>query len=289
MKVLISGASGFLGQALGQFLFNNSHEIYPVYYENKIDQPNATLCNFQDYYSTKKLIDRISPEIFIHCAALTNVDLCQREKLKCWSTNVEATMNICKSINPNIHFIHISTSQVFDGKIGNYDEKEVKNPINWYGTTKSISEEVVMSLASRWTIIRLSNLYGFDVKGKNFFHFAVTKLLENEKISAAGDTIISPTYIDTVVSAVNEIILEHIHGIYNIADLETSTKYEILLRLSQILDKEGLVSKEEASKIFTAPRPRNTSINIGKFSKNLRSTKPLKLNEGLSKFVNKFS
>lgn len=288
MKVLITGASGFLGQALVNFLSNNSLDIYPAYHNNKVDHPNAILCNFQEFVSTKTLIDKISPDTVVHCAALTNVDLCQREKLECWNINVIACMNICKSISKNTQFIHISTSQVFDGNLGNYHEDSVKNPINWYGMTKSISEDIAMNFANSWTIIRLSNLYGFDPRGKNFFHFAVTKLLENEKVSAAGDTIISPTYKETVISAINEVILNRMYGVYHIADLETSTKYEVLLSLCKILGKEDLISKEVASEIFTARRPYNTSLDITKFKKKFKNTKPLKLTEGLSEFVKKF-
>lgn len=288
MKIMISGAGGFVGRALLHFLAKRGLDVYPVYHLNSIDHTNATFCNFQDYFATRKIIDKISPDVFVHCAAVTNVDLCERKKIDCWNANVIASMNICRSVDKNIHFVHISTAQVFDGKEGNYNEESIKNPINWYGTTKSISEQVVMNVLSRWTLVRFSNIYGFDLSSKNFFHLAVTRLLRDEKISAARDKIISPTYIDTAVSALTEIILERIYGVFHVADLESSTKYEMLLRLSKILDKKGLVLKEEASNIFDARRPDNTSLDISKFSESLNYSKPLTLNQGLSDFVSKF-
>jgi dTDP-4-dehydrorhamnose reductase len=282
---MISGASGFVGQALLKFLAGKDIEVYPIYHLRVFDHANVTFCDFQDYVTTGKMIGKISPDVFVHCAALTNVDLCEREKIDCWNANVNATMNICRSLDKNIHFVYLSTSQVFDGKDGNYNEESRKNPINWYGTTKSISEEVVMNVLSRWTVVRFSNLYGFDPERKNFFHNAVVKLLRNEKIKAVGDTIISPTYIDTAVSALCEIISGRINGIYHIADLESSTKYEILLRLSKMLGKNGLVIKQRSANILSAKRPLNTSLDTDKFSESLNQSKPLMLEQGLSEFV----
>jgi dTDP-4-dehydrorhamnose reductase len=128
-------------------------------------------------------------------------------------------------------------------------------------------------------------LYGFDPECKNFFHNAVVKLLRNEKIKAVGDTIISPTYIDTAVSALSEIILGRVYGIYHIADLESSTKYQILLRLSKMLGKNGLVTKQRSANILSAKRPVNTSLDTAKFSESLNQSKPLMLEQGLSQFV----
>lgn len=282
---MVSGASGFVGRALLRFLIGKDIEVYPIYHLGLFDHANVTYCDFQDHVTTGKIIDKISPDVFVHCAALTNVDLCERKKIDCWNANVNATMNICRSLGKNIHFVYLSTSQVFDGKNGNYKEESSKNPINWYGTTKSISEEVVMNILSRWTVVRFSNLYGFDPECNNFFHNAVVRLLRNEKIKAVGDTIISPTYIDTAISALSEIMLGRVYGIYHIADLESSTKYEILLRLSKMLGKKGLVIKQRSAKILSAKRPLNTSLDTHKFSESLTQSKPLMLEQGLSEFV----
>lgn len=287
MRVIITGASGFVGQALLKFLTQKGIEVYPIYHSTKLNDANAIFCDFQDYVTTGKTIDKISPDVFIHCAALTNVDLCESKKMDCWNANVNASMNICRSIDKNIHFVYVSTSQVFDGKNGNYSESAIKNPLNWYGTTKNISEEVVMNVLSNWTVVRFSNLYGFDPECKNFFHNAVVKILRNESINAVGDNIISPTSIDTAISALSEIILERIYGIYHIADLESSTKYDILLRLSGLLGKKGLVLKEQSSNLLSARRPFNTSLDVSKFLESLKDSKPLTLDRGLSEFVRK--
>jgi dTDP-4-dehydrorhamnose reductase len=284
---MISGASGFVGQALIKFLSDKGLEVYPIYHSSRLEEVNATFCDFQDYVTTAKIIKDTAPDVFVHCAALTNVDVCESKKVDCWNANVNASMNICRSMDKKIHFVYVSTSQVFDGKNGNYNEESIKNPINWYGTTKSISEELVMNILSSWTLVRFSNLYGFDPKCKNFFHNAVVKLLRNEKINAAGDNIISPTYINTALSALSEIILKRIYGIYHIADLESSTKYDMLVKLSKILGKTGLVLKQQSSSIFSAKRPPNTSLDVSKFSDSLNQSKPMTLNQGLSKFVRK--
>ena len=69
------------------------------------------------------------------------------------------------------------------------------------------SEDIVLNIPSMYTIVKLSNQYGYDVKGKNFVHQALEKLTANEPVSADDDIISSPTYIGTTVSSIQEIIM----------------------------------------------------------------------------------
>jgi hypothetical protein len=61
----------------------------------------------------------------------------------------------------------------------------------------------------------------------------------------------------------------------------------MLVKLSKILGKTGLVLKQQSSSIFSAKRPPNTSLDVSKFSDSLNQSKPMTLNQGLSKFVRK--
>ena len=76
-----------------------------------------------------------------------------------WShgkNNVIGPVNLIKSMKSDVHFVYLSTAQVFDGNAGLYDEDSVRNPINWYGQTKAASEDIVLNISSIYTIVRLA-------------------------------------------------------------------------------------------------------------------------------------
>ena len=113
-------------------------------------------------------------------------------------------------------------------------------------------------------------------------------LTANEPVSAYDDIISSPTYIGTTVSSIQEIIMYGMTGVYNIADKEPLSKYQLLLNLASELNKSSLVTKERLHSMFLAKRPKNTSLNISKFSHAFNVTKPLNQKEALQRLCKDF-
>ena len=105
------------------------------------------------------------------------------------------------------------------------------------------------NISSIPTILRLSNHYGCDVKGKNFVHQALEKLTANEPVSADDDIIFSPTYIGTRVSSLQELCMARLEFI--ILQTEPLSKYRLLLNLANELSKSSLVTT------FLAKRPKS--------------------------------
>ena len=288
MRVLVTGASGFVGRELLEHLQTEEFVIYPVYRDHSINYDNAQYCDLKNYEETENMLMEVEPNAIIHCAASSSIEECEKNKIESWENNVMGTMNLIKSMKTDVHFVYLSTAQVFDGNAGLYDEDSVRNPINWYGQTKAVSEDIVSNISSIYTIVRLSNQYGYDVKGKNFVHQALEKLTANEPVSADDDIISSPTYIGTTVSSLQEIIMYGMTGVYNIADKEPLSKYQLLLNLASELNKSSLVTKERLHSMFLAKRPKNTSLNVGKFSHAFNVTKPLNQKEALQRLCKDF-
>ena len=288
VKVLVTGASGFVGHELIVQLETEKFVVYPVLRDRSITHHNAQYCDLRDYGETENMLTTVNPNAIIHCAASSSIEECEKNKIESWENNVMGTMNLVRSMKTDVHFVYLSTAQVFDGNAGHYDEDSVRNPINWYGQTKAASEYIVSNISSIYTIARLSNQYGYDDKGKNFVHQALEKLMANEPVSADDGIISSPTYIGTTVSSLQEIIMYGMTGVYNIADKEPLSKYQLLLNLANELNKSSLVTKERLHSMFLAKRPKNTSLNVGKFSHAFNVTKPLNQKEALQRLCKDF-
>jgi dTDP-4-dehydrorhamnose reductase len=287
MKVLVTGASGFVGRHLTSALAASGVNVFSVFKSNAICNSESGYCDLIDYDSVKLLLERIQPDTIIHCAAISNVEECQRNMLTTWENNVGSTLNLIKSIKPHIHFVFLSTDQIYDGREGEYSENSIRNPKNWYGHTKVACEDLVSHLVLFHTIIRLSFQYGYDVKRRNFIHLALEKLLSDETVSASDDLVSSPTYIDTTIGAIQEIIENRIRGSFNIADIGCISKYQLIYKLAKSLGKSSKVLKEKSDTIFLAKRPKNSSLNVTKFLREF-STNPMNIDDALSKFYADF-
>lgn len=89
----------------------------------------------------------MKPDITIHTAALTNVQLCEKDRQLAYDTNVLGTANLIDALSEvksGNYFVLISTACVFQGDKGDYTEKDVPQPKNFYGLTKQKAEDVTL-------------------------------------------------------------------------------------------------------------------------------------------------
>ena len=109
MKILITGANGLLGQKLVNLLtLNTKNQIIAT--GKGVQRIPLGDYSYLDVDLTKKdevdqLISRIKPDSIIHCAAMTQVDICETNREACWETNVAATDHLLKAAQPiNAYF-----------------------------------------------------------------------------------------------------------------------------------------------------------------------------------------
>ena len=153
MRVLVTGANGMLGQDLCPILEDVGYEVIETT-KTELDITNNCI--------VETVLNKEKPDIVIHCAAYTNVDLAESEYEKAFAVNVKGSENIAKAVNSiNAKLVYISTDYVFDGeKESPYLPSDIPNPINNYGKTKYLAEEAVKKYCKNYYIIRTSWLYG---------------------------------------------------------------------------------------------------------------------------------
>jgi len=146
MKILITGAFGKLGKEL---IKNFPKALTPTRQEMDI----TNLKSIYDYISQHQ------PDIVVHLAALTDIRKCEENKKLAQKTNVLGTKNLIKaslSANNKCYFVYISTACVFHGDRGNYSEKDLPYPKNFYSLTKFLGEIMIEHYGKKanWLIIR---------------------------------------------------------------------------------------------------------------------------------------
>ena len=282
-KILVIGGSGLLGGKLLKLLPDDSkkfgtYNTRPV----KIDTKNCRsyhldITNKKD---TEHLIVKISPDIIVHTAALTNVDYCETNKSAAWDVNVEGTRNIAESSREtNSKLVYVSTDYVFDGKRGMYKEDDQTNPVDHYGKTKLEGEKVVQELCENYIIARTSVLYGWHSK-PNFVTWVIKELKQEHKINIVQDQFTSPTLADNLAELILKLIEKKESGIFHTAGSERICRFEFTKRIAEVFNlNKNLINPISSDKLnWIAKRPMDSSLDVTKVSGIKR---PLNINESL--------
>ena len=163
--MLITGVSGLLGNNLAYY-FRNKYEILGLYNYHPISIQciSTRECDLTSRNGIRAIIDEFQPEVIVHCASLTNIDLCELDKSTANALNVEATRRLVQSVDGRTaKIIYISTDAVYDGVNGNFSESDPVIPRNYYGQSKYEGElevskrknSLIVYLPSkRWSSIR---------------------------------------------------------------------------------------------------------------------------------------
>lgn len=296
MKVLVTGANGLLGQHLirqlveeGKFTIHatgKGESRLPYGAGNGITYHKLDLTDFK---KAQALVEKISPHIIIHAAAMTQPNECAADKTACWKTNVGVTRALVKGAQKaKSYFIYVSTDFVFDGAEGPYDEHANPNPVNDYGESKLLGEEIVEMSGLHWAIVRTVLVYGDKVPGgrPNFVLWVKDKLNAGESIKVVNDQYRTPTYVDDLAKGILLILMKHAKGVYHISGKDMCTPYQLAIMIAQMMGKDERLIEPVTAETFEEPakRPPKTGFIITKAVKELGYV-PMKLEEGLKKVL----
>lgn len=261
MKYFITGGSGLLGERLAATCTGNDEVILS---HNSNRRENTVKCDITNHLETREVIEKYDPDVIIHTAAMTNVDLCEDEVDKAYSVNADATGNLAHIADDlGCKIIYVSTDFVFDGKQGNYKENDAVNPLGVYAKSKYQGEVQLRENCGDWAIARVSVLYGWHERD-NFTTWVINSLHRKEKINIVTDQINSPTYADNAAEALYAIAKCDGKGIYHTAGNDLISRYDFTLKIADAfnLDKSLINPISSNSFVQKAPRPRDSSLNV---------------------------
>jgi dTDP-4-dehydrorhamnose reductase len=287
MNVLVTGASGLLGSKLVEVLVSKGYKVYAGYFGNSPKAGVPVKFDISDESGVEKAFELSKPDVVVHAAALTNVDVCEVKRDLAWNTNVIGTKNLVKlSKKYNAFFVYISTDYVFKGDRGLYREEDIPEPINYYGITKLKGEEEVKSMLKEYCIARTSVIYGsVPATGKtNFALWIIEKLRRGEQVNVLMDQYNSPTHNTNLAEMLSEVIEKRIVGTYHLAGATRISRYDFSKLIAEAFNLESsLILPTTSDKIsWTAQRPKDSSLNVEKASRSLNN-KPLTIHESLKR------
>jgi len=285
MKILGTGLSGLVGSRIVDQLSDCQFS-------------NLDLTTGVDITNEQQVMDAVqkSPaEVILHLAAFTDPNAAWAQKgdknSVCYKVNVLGTENLVKAAQKfNKHFIHVSTAFVFDGtKEDMYDETDEVHPIEWYGETKALAEEVVQEKCDHWTIFRIDQPFRSDVYDKkpDTTHKLIAGLQSKKLYPQFVDHWFSPTIIEDFALAIQWAAEHKSQGIFHATSNVKVSDFEYAIMINDALHLGGEVQQgllENYLKTLNRPYQRNTAMS----SKKLQETAnlvPTPLNEALERIT----
>ncbi|RAJ83536.1 dTDP-4-dehydrorhamnose reductase [Chitinophaga dinghuensis] len=279
MNVLITGSNGLLGQHLiPLFLQDKQFNVIATGRgPNRIPERDNYIyeaANLRTPGAAANLIDKYKPEIIIHCAAMTQVDECEKNKDACWDMNVGVTRYLVQAAEKvNAYFLFISTDFVFDGLKGPYTEEDLVNPINYYGTSKVAAERIVHNSKLTWAIARTVLVYGVatDAQRSNMITWVKNNLQQQKKIKVVDDQFRTPTLCQDLAIGCKLIVDKKATGIFNISGNETLSPYDMAIKTADYFNLDTNFIEKISSKSLSQPaaRPAKTGLVTEKAEKEL--------------------
>jgi dTDP-4-dehydrorhamnose reductase len=238
VRVLVTGSCGMLGRLVCSSL-SAEHTVLATDIVGECEQ--------LDISNTDRVFEvfgRFQPETVIHCAAMTDVDGCERDPDRAYLVNAIGTWNIaCACAHFGCPVVYVSTDYVFDGtKESPYTEFDKPNPINVYGASKLAGEEAVRDLCAKHFIVRTS--WVIAPHGKNFaltiLNLAKQRIVENETdkpLTIVADQIGSPTYAKDLAQFLSSLVGSPLYGIYHFTNSGYCSWYEFA---SKVIEFAGI-------------------------------------------------
>ena len=281
MKVLVTGVAGQLGhdvmnELAGRGLEGIGSDIASEYSGVADGSAVTTMPYIQmditDEKAVSEKIREINPDVVVHCAAWTAVDLAEDEDKvdKVRAINADGTRyiaNVCRELDCKM--VYISTDYVFDGQGETPWDPDCKDykPLNVYGLTKYEGEIAVEQNVEKFFTVRIAWVFG--INGKNFIKTMLRLGKERGAVSVVDDQIGSPTYTYDLAKLLVEMIQTDRYGRYHATNEGLCSWYEFACEIFKQAGMDVKVSPVDSSSFpAKAKRPSNSRMSKEKLTEN---------------------
>lgn len=268
-KLLITGASGFLGWNLCQQA-QSQWQVYGTYYNHCVEIPRVNLIKIDltDLNRLQQLFSDIRPDAVIHTAAASKPNYCQTHPEISYAINVTASINIAHlCAQYEIPCAFTSTDLVFDGYSPPYTESDRVSPVSYYGEQKVAAEQKMLEIYPAIAVCRMPLMFGQSSPvSESFLQTFIRDLQAGKKLNLFTDEFRTPVSAKTASQGLLLTLDQEISGILHLGGKDRICRYDFGLLLADILNLPSHLIEpgKQQDVIMPAPRSPDTSLDSTK-------------------------
>ena len=314
MKILVTGAAGFIGFHLCEKLLKDKHQILGIdninsYYDVKLKKDRLKILLKKKFFKFKKIdisdtnfVKKIYPiaknfKIIIHLAAQAGVRYSITHPYKYIESNVKAQISIlelAKKINSFEHLIYASSSSVYGAnkKIPFSTNDRVDNPVSLYGASKRAGELITQSYSRMFSInctgLRFFSVYGPWGRPDMAAYIFTKNIFQNKTLDLFnfGRMERDFTFVNDIISGITPLIKikkrkSNMHKIYNLGNNKPQKLLKMVSLLEMLCKRKAKINKKR----IQLGDVRHTYASIKESKKDLKFKPKTNLKDGLEKFV----
>lgn len=243
MRLLITGANGFLGYRLSKY-FENKYEVYAM---------NHQELDVTEIDSTRQIIQKLNPDVLIHCAGLSNKSICDADPDYAYKVIVTGTSNIARLCEEHqTKMIFCSSDQVYEGasSVEKHKETEHLNPTTVYAKCKYEAEKSALTIWEETVCLRLTAMYdvSFDInrEHQNLLSYVLRDIREKNEMYYAENEYRGFTNVQDVIKNLSK-TFELPGGIYNFGSENDLSSFELMKSLMEKIYQSGSLIKTKES------------------------------------------
>ena len=233
MKVFVVGASGLVGGNCSKHFKEQGWQVKGSYFSFATDDTvfyNTLEPNHPNNFD----IGSFQPDVIVHCGALTHVDYCETHEEESFEKTVTSTKNlIAVAKQCGAKLVYLSTDYVFDGVDGPYHEDAPVNPLSVYARHKLEAEQMALKELEHTLVLRVTNVYGDEVRGKNFIARIIDQCKNKQHLTLKlpYDQYATPANAWDIARAMFVLLRDGKQGIYHICSTDFMNRVELALRV----------------------------------------------------------
>lgn len=259
MKILVTGATGFLGRDVTARLAAE-HEVVAA--GGRAAPAGGIRLDLRDEAQLRRALADATPDCVVHLAAYREPDVCEDAPDETRRLNTAPVAVMCGALPPSARLVFISTDYVFDGETPPYREDSPRRAVNVYGQSKIEAEDLVLRRAGS-LVLRIPLLVGagptFETSG--FLAQIVRSLRDPAEQEADAVLRRFPTWIRDVAEAIAFLIGRGAAGAVHYGGAEGLTRHDMIVQAAEVL---GLPADHIRSSSRIVPRraarPRDSQL-----------------------------
>ena len=281
MRILVTGATGFLGRTL--LSLEGEAEWMGCGRRPAAEGIPYRPVDLTDRKAVTALVAELAPDWVINAAAMTDVDGCEKNVQAARQANVDIPENLAAACDATgAGLVHISTDYVFDGKCGPYGEGDAANPLSCYGQLKLESEGILKKM-ERVLVVRTLWLYGYVPQaGSNFLTWVLRSLSSGQPLRVFADQWGNPTYIRDLARALVALCGQEARGLLHVGGATFMTRWEMAREMACFFGIDGELIEPVPTR--TAKLPATRPLRSGLHTDALEAVlgrRPMSFIEGL--------